>query len=108
TCWEKPQYNNDEPIPINNFNKSNDLNSQTLSSKTNSDEISEDEYESSEDEKEESKGFLVIGNSNEKPILEINNTQVKYNNESFDRHNFYLQQTSDPQKRKCYCVQLQK
>ena len=72
TCWEKPQYNNDEPIPINNFNKSNDLNSQTLSSKTNSDEISEDEYESSEDEKEESKGFLVIKNSNENGGDEVN------------------------------------
>ncbi|CAG8832034.1 8641_t:CDS:2, partial [Racocetra persica] len=47
TCWEKPQYNN----------------------------MRMDEYESSDNELEESKGFLVIGNSDKKPIFEINNTQ---------------------------------
>jgi len=108
TCWEKPQYNNSEPIPINNSNKSDDLFNQASSSKTNSDEISEDEYESSDDEKEESKGFLVIGNSNEKPILEINNTQVKYKNETFHNYNFYSQQTNNYKKRKCCCAQSQK
>ncbi|CAG8754644.1 934_t:CDS:1, partial [Racocetra fulgida] len=73
--WEKPQYNNGESISLKNSSESNDSNNQTSSAKTNSSEISEDKYKSSDDEQEESKGFLVIGNSNEKPILEINNTQ---------------------------------
>ncbi|CAG8834684.1 28856_t:CDS:1, partial [Racocetra persica] len=38
-------------------------------------EYSEDEYESSDDELEKSKGFLVIGNSDKQPILEINDTK---------------------------------
>ncbi|CAG8810333.1 7038_t:CDS:1, partial [Racocetra fulgida] len=53
---------------------SNDSNNQTSSAETNSSEISKDEYESSDNKQEESKGFLVIKNSDEKPILEINNT----------------------------------
>ncbi|CAG8717513.1 12289_t:CDS:2, partial [Racocetra fulgida] len=75
TCWEKPQYNNGESIPLKNSSEFNDSNNQTLSAETNSIEISENEYELSDDEHEESKGFLVIGNSDEKPILKINNTQ---------------------------------
>ncbi|CAG8642773.1 11871_t:CDS:1, partial [Racocetra fulgida] len=108
TCWEKPQYNNGESIPLKNSSEFNDSNNQTSSAETNSSEISEYEYESSNNEQEESKGFLVIGNSDEKPILEINNIQVKYQNESFNNYNFYSEQTSDPRIVKCYCNQPQK
>ncbi|CAG8594412.1 11426_t:CDS:2, partial [Ambispora leptoticha] len=108
TYWEKPQYNNSEPIPLKNSSEFNDSNNQTSSTETNSSEISEDKYESSDNEQKESKGFLVIGNSDEKPILEINNTQVKYQNESFNNYNFYSEQTSDPRVIKCYCNQPQK
>ncbi|CAG8794750.1 13366_t:CDS:2, partial [Racocetra persica] len=103
---KKLQYNNGEPIPLKIFSKSNDLNNQTLVVETN--EYSENEYESSDAKLEESKEFLVIENSNKKPILEINNTQVKYQNESFDNYNFYSEQASDPQTIKCYCAQPQK
>ncbi|CAG8727316.1 4123_t:CDS:1, partial [Racocetra fulgida] len=108
TCWEKLQYNNGKPIPLKNSSESNDSNNQTSSTETNSSKISEDEYESSDNEQKESKGFLVIRNSDEKPIFEINNTQVKYQNESFNNYNFYSKQTSDPQVIKCYCNQPQK
>ncbi|CAG8776665.1 24717_t:CDS:2, partial [Racocetra persica] len=91
---KKSQYNNSEPISLKILSESNDSNNQTLVVKTN--EYSEDEYESSDDKLEESKRFLVIENSDEKPILEINNTQVKYQNESFDNYNFYSEQASDP------------
>ncbi|CAG8711158.1 6450_t:CDS:1, partial [Racocetra fulgida] len=49
TYWEKPQYNNGEPISLKNSSESNDSNNQTSSAETNSSEISEDEYESSDD-----------------------------------------------------------
>ncbi|CAG8556998.1 6272_t:CDS:1, partial [Racocetra fulgida] len=108
TYWEKPQYNNSKPISLKNSSESNDSNNQTSSAETNSSEISKDEYESSDDEQKESKGFLVIENSDEKSILEINNTQVKYQNESFNNYNFYCKQTSDPRVVKYHCNQLQK
>ncbi|CAG8831161.1 35054_t:CDS:1, partial [Racocetra persica] len=106
TCWKKPQYNNGEPIPLKIPSESNNSNNQTLVVETY--EYSEDEYESSDNELEESKGFLVIGNSDEKPILKINNTQVKYQNESFDNYNFHSEQASNPRTIKYYCAQLQK
>ncbi|CAG8538898.1 121_t:CDS:2 [Racocetra fulgida] len=86
---KKPQYNNSEPIPLKNSSGSNNSSNQTSSAETNSSEISEDKYKSSNDKQEESKGFLVIENFDKKPILEINNTQVKYQNKSFNNYNFY-------------------
>ncbi|CAG8752147.1 29792_t:CDS:2, partial [Racocetra persica] len=91
---KKPQYNNSEHISLKILSESNNSNNQTLVIETN--EYSEDEYELSDDELEKSKGFLVIGNSDKKPILEINNTQVKYQNESFDNYNFHSKQGSNP------------
>ncbi|CAG8734934.1 12266_t:CDS:2, partial [Racocetra fulgida] len=74
TCWEKPQNNNSEPIPLKNSSESNDLNNQTSSAETNSSEISEDEYESSDDEYKESKEFLDLEETNLSPI---NNLQLQ-------------------------------
>ncbi|CAG8774929.1 16791_t:CDS:2, partial [Racocetra persica] len=103
---KKSQYNNSEPIPLKISSESNNSNNQTLVVETY--EYSEDEYELSDDELEESKGFLVIGNSDEKPLLKINNTQVKYQNESFDNYNFHSKQASDSQTIKYYFAQPQK
>ncbi|CAG8731777.1 22424_t:CDS:1, partial [Racocetra persica] len=61
-----------EPIPLKIFPESNDSNNQTLVIETN--EYNENKYKSSDNKLEKSKGFLVIGNSDEKPILEINDT----------------------------------
>ncbi|CAG8511490.1 10081_t:CDS:1, partial [Racocetra persica] len=72
TCWKKPQYNNNESISLKISSESNNSNNQTLVIETN--EYSEDKYESSDNKLKESKEFLVIENSDEKPILEINDT----------------------------------
>ncbi|CAG8620259.1 31513_t:CDS:2, partial [Racocetra persica] len=81
TCWEKLQYNNSRSISLKILSESNDSNNQTLVVKTNK-----------------------YRNSDEKPILEINNTQVKYQNESFDNYNFHSEQASDPRTIKYYCA----
>ncbi|CAG8668589.1 10237_t:CDS:2 [Racocetra persica] len=68
----KLQYNNGESISLKILFESNDSNNQTLVVETHK-----------------------YRNSNEKPILKINNTQVKYQNESFDNYNFHSEQASD-------------
>ncbi|CAG8616514.1 4312_t:CDS:2, partial [Racocetra persica] len=86
---KKPQYNNSKPIPLKISSESNNSNNQTLVVKIN--EYSKDEYESSDDKLEESKGFLVIENSDEKPILEINDTQDFEETNLLSENNLQLQ-----------------